>query len=272
MRLLVAAVLVAAASAAPAPDAEADPQFIATPYVYPYQSPVQTVQTVPTVSSVTPTVYSADPGFFVQLPAGGGKFLPDVFGWERGSEYYKKWLGCPTALCNNRVKWRTDGQRFKTYQPGGADPNKFTDKYSNPGSYQGRKKRDAEADPQYFATQFVDPMSGAKAYYPVMPTTQYVQTMPQVSYVQAAPQQVSYTPTTYAADPMFFNFGRYFNNNIGGKADYGNYGERRKYPTYGDYYRTHRYPLNDGWMKWDEDLRDLDSKSNKIGSYKDGGR
>ena len=61
-------------------------------------------------------------------------------------------------------------------------------------------------------------MSGAKAYYPVMPTTQYVQTMPQVSYVQAAPQQVSYTPTTYAADPMFFNFGRYFNNNIGGKV------------------------------------------------------
>ena len=25
-------------------------------------------------------------------------------------------------------------------------------KYSNPGSYQGRRKRDAEADPQYFAT------------------------------------------------------------------------------------------------------------------------
>jgi len=45
--------------------------------------------------------------FFVQLPAGGGKYLPDVFGWERGSEYYKKWLGCPTAPCKNRVKWRT---------------------------------------------------------------------------------------------------------------------------------------------------------------------
>ena len=29
-----------------------------------------------------------------------------------------------------------------------------------------------------------------------------------------------------------------------------------KYPTYGDYYR----------MLWDEDLRDMDSKSNKIGS------
>merc|ERR1712117_337305 len=91
---------------------------------------------------------------------------------------------------------------------------------------------------------------------------------PQVSYVQAAPQ----VRTVYTADPMFFNFGRYFNNNLGGKADYGHDAGRRKYPTYGDYYRTHRYPLNDGWMLWDEDLRDLDSKSNKIGLGKDGGR
>merc|ERR1712156_734583 len=60
---------------------------------------------------------------------------------------------------NNNVKWSTHGQTFKTYQPGGADPNKFTEKYSNPGSYQGRRKREAEAEPQYFATQFVDPMS-----------------------------------------------------------------------------------------------------------------
>merc|ERR1711912_57754 len=272
MRLLVAAVLVAATSAAPTPDA--DPQFIATPYVYPYQP---AVQTVPAITSYTPSIYSADPGFFVQLPAGGGKYLPDVFGWERGSEYYKKWLGCPTALCKNRVKWRTDGQRFKTYQPGGADPNKFTDKYSDPGQYQGRKKRDAEADPQYFATQFVDPMTGAKGYYPVVPATSYVQptvqtVQPQVSYVQAAPQVTPQVRTVYTADPMFFNFGRYFNNNLGGKADYGHDAGRRKYPTYGDYYRTHRYPLNDGWMLWDEDLRDLDSKSNKIGLGKDGGR
>merc|ERR1712122_3696 len=275
MRLLVAAVLVAATSAAPTPDA--DPQFIATPYVYPYQP---AVQTVPAITSYTPSVYSADPGFFVQLPAGGGKYLPDVFGWERGSEYYKKWLGCPTALCKNRVKWRTDGQRFKTYQPGGADPNKFTDKYSDPGQYQGRKKRDAEADPQYFATQFVDPMTGAKGYYPVVPATSYVQptvqtvqtVQPQVSYVQAAPQVTPQVRTVYTADPMFFNFGRYFNNNLGGKADYGHDAGRRKSPTYGDYYRTHRYPLNDGWMLWDEDLRDLDSKSNKIGLGKDGGR
>jgi len=57
------------------------------------------------------------------------------------------------------------------------------------------------------------------------------------------------------------------------KADYGNYGER-KYPTYGDYYRTHRYPINDGWMLWDEDLRDKDTaKADKFGSgKKDGGR
>ena len=56
------------------------------------------------------------------------------------------------------------------------------------------------------------------------------------------------------------------------KAEYDEHGYRRRYPTYGDYYRTHRYPINDGWMLWDEDLRDLDSKSNKIGSGKDGGR
>merc|ERR1712117_240903 len=265
-----AAVLVAATSAAPTPDA--DPQFIATPYVSTYQ-PV--VQTVPVAPSHTPTVYTANPGFFVQLPKGGGQYLPDVFGWERGTDHFKKWLKRPITH-NNNVKWRTDGQRFKTYQPGGADPNKFTDKYSDPGQYRGRKKRDAEADPQYFATQFVDPMTGAKGYYPVVPTTSYVQptvqtvqpVQPQVSYVQAAPQ----VRTVYTADPMFFNFGRYFNNNLGGKADYGHDAGRRKYPTYGDYYRTHRYPLNDGWMLWDEDLRDLDSKSNKIGLGKDGGR
>ena len=120
------------------------------PYVYPYQP---AVQTVPAITSYTPSVYSADPGFFVQLPAGGGKYLPDVFGWERGSEYYKKWLGCPTALCKNRVKWRTNDQTVQTVPP-------------------------------------------------------------QVSYVQAAPQ----VRTVYTADPMFFNFGRYFNNNLGGKV------------------------------------------------------
>merc|ERR1711879_1105195 len=78
-----------------------------------------------------------------------------------------------------------------------------------------------DADPQFIATQFVDPMTGAKGYYPVVPATSYVQPVqtvqtvqPQVSYVQAAP----HTRTVYTADPMFFNFGRYFNNNLGGKA------------------------------------------------------
>merc|ERR1712027_289286 len=103
-----------------------------------------------------------------------------------------------------------------------------------------------DADPQFIATQFVDPMTGAKGYYPVVPATSYVQptvqtvqpvqAVPQVSYVQAAP----HTTTVYTADPMFFNFGRYFNNNLGGKADYGHETGRRPYPTYGDYYRTHR--------------------------------
>merc|ERR1711941_157503 len=131
------------------------------------------------------------------------------------------------------------------------------------------------ADPQYM-------------YY--VPANSYVQPQavyqPQVAYVQQ-PQAVAQPktetvvkPTMYAAqpvaEPFFFNgfgmnggyrgMGWLGSNNMGGKADYGmNYGERR-YPSYGDYYRTHRYPINDGWMLWDEDLRDMDSKSNKIGS------
>merc|ERR1712018_418813 len=130
-------------------------------------------------------------------------------------------------------------------------------------------------------------------YY--VPANSYVQPQavyqPQVAYVQQ-PQAVAQPkteavvkPTMYAAqpvaqpvaEPFFFGgmngmYGGYRgmgwlgSNNMGGKADYGmNYGERR-YPSYGDYYRTHRYPINDGWMLWDEDLRDMDSKSNKIGS------
>ena len=76
----------------------------------------------------------------------------------------------------------------------------------------------------FLFSQFVDPMTGAKGYYPVVPATSYVQptvqtvqpvqAVPQVSYVQAAP----HTRTVYTADPMFFNFGRYFNNNLGGKV------------------------------------------------------
>merc|ERR1712117_88341 len=79
-----------------------------------------------------------------------------------------------------------------------------------------------DADPQFIATQFVDPMTGAKGYYPVVPATSYVQptvqtvqtVQPQVSYVQAAPQVTPQVRTVYTADPMFFNFGRYFNNNL----------------------------------------------------------
>merc|ERR1712027_176055 len=94
--------------------------------------------------------------------------------------------------------------------------------------------------------------------------------VPANSYVQPVAQPV--------AEPFFFGGGMYGmnggyrgmgwlgSNNMGGKAEYGDYGMGRKYPTYGDYYRTHRYPINDGWMLWDEDLRDMDSKSNKIGS------
>jgi len=125
-------------------------------------------------------------------------------------------------------------------------------------------------------------------YYPGM-TAGYVQ-QPQVTAYVQQPQvtvqaaEPKFKPTTYvaqpAAEPFFFNnMGRYGgmgwlgSNNMGGKADYGNYGERR-YPSYGDYYRTHRYPINDGWMLWDEDLRDKDTaKADKFGSgKKDGGR
>merc|ERR1711944_125499 len=137
------------------------------------------------------------------------------------------------------------------------------------------------ADPQYM-------------YY--VPANSYVQPQavyqPQVAYVQqpqvvAQPKtETAVKPTMYAAQPVAqpvaepFLFGNMMgggmyggyrgmgwlgSNNMGGKAEYGDYGSR-KYPTYGDYYRTHRYPINDGWMLWDEDLRDMDSKSNKIGS------
>ena len=76
-------------------------------------------------------------------------FLPGVFGWNRGANHFAKWLERPITS-NNRVRWRTHGQRMSNgfNSASGADPNKKTDKYSNPGSYQGRKKR--EADPQYF--------------------------------------------------------------------------------------------------------------------------
>merc|ERR1712165_585115 len=86
---------------------------------------------------------------------------------------------------------------------------------------------------------------------------------PQVVTVEE-PKEV-FKPTTYVASPQPFFFG------MNGKADYDGYGHRY-YPTYGDYYRTHRYPINDGWMLWDEDLRDKDpAKADKFGSGKKGG-
>ena len=103
-----------------------------------------------------PTLYNADPepfiGIWNQIPKGSGKYLPDVFGWERGPDYFSKWNTVPVQLRNNRVRWRTDGQRMRNgfNSASGADPNKYTDKYSYPGSYQGRRrKREADADPQY---------------------------------------------------------------------------------------------------------------------------
>merc|ERR1711935_490605 len=98
----------------------------------------------------------------------------------------------------NNVRWRIDGQKMSNgfNSASGADPNKFTDKYSNPGSYQGRRKRDAEADPQYFATPYVIPVASPEVAYPV--------------------------PMFFGMGGMYGNRGgSYLNNNIGGKADYG---------------------------------------------------
>ena len=102
-------------------------------------------------TDLKPTLYDAQPGFLTQIPKGSGKYLPDLFGWERGPDYFSKWNKVPVQLRNNRVRWRTDGQNMRNgfNSASGADPNKYTDKYSNPGSYQGRKKREAEAEPQY---------------------------------------------------------------------------------------------------------------------------
>ena len=98
---------------------------------------------------VTPTVvtaqgpgiiYAAEPGFFTQIQPGSGKFLPGFAGWDRGSNYFDKWLKRPVHL-GNQVHWSTSGQHVGPYQPGGADPNKFTQKYS---------KRSADSESQYY--------------------------------------------------------------------------------------------------------------------------
>ena len=95
--------------------------------------------------AVLPVIYEAEPGFFVQLSPGSGKFLPGFLGWDRGPDYFDKWLKTPAAIHGNQVHWSTSGQHVGPYQPGGADPNQFTDKYS-------KRSADAEpeAEPQYY--------------------------------------------------------------------------------------------------------------------------
>jgi len=148
------------------------------------------------VPSYTPMVYSADPGIFAQLPKGSGKYLPGVFGWDRGSDYFKKWNTVPVPLRANRVRWRTDGQRMSNgfNSASGADPNKFTDKYSNPGSYQGRRKR--EAEPQYIVSPY------SYSYPQYQPVAAPVQV--ENSYVPTTYAVPSYTPMVYSADPGIF--------------------------------------------------------------------
>merc|ERR1739844_264969 len=119
---------------------EAEPQqYIVNPYTYSFPQYQTVAAPVQAVSSCTPTMYSADPGFLTQIQPGSGKYLPDLFGWDRGTEHFKKWLNVPTQLRGNKVRWRTDGQRMSNgfNSASGADPNKYTDKYSYPGSYQG---------------------------------------------------------------------------------------------------------------------------------------
>ena len=90
-------------------------------------------------SSYAPTTYAAspEPGLLFDK-ALDATFLPGVFGWDRGSDHFAKWLKRPITS-NNRVSWRTHGQRMSNgfNSASGADPNKKTDKYSYPGSYQG---------------------------------------------------------------------------------------------------------------------------------------
>merc|ERR1719264_1970079 len=132
---------------------EAEPQYVVSAYSYPQYQPVAT----PVQSAYVPTTYAAaaSPGWIVGQTK--GTYLPGVFGWDRGYDRFSKWLDVPVLLRNNRVRCRTDGQRMSNgfNSASGADPNKYTDKYSNPGSYQGRKKR--EAEPQYVVSAYSYP-------------------------------------------------------------------------------------------------------------------
>merc|ERR1711953_1597910 len=113
LRFLVVAALAAVVSS------EADPQYFINPYYTPYQPVVSyypqpqypQYQVVPTVAEpkedkttdLKPTLYDAQPGFLTQIPKGSGKYLPDLFGWERGPDYFSKWNKVPVQLRNNRV-------------------------------------------------------------------------------------------------------------------------------------------------------------------------
>ena len=116
--------------------------YFFSPYTYsfpqyqPVAAPVQ-VEPAQVEKSYVPTTYAASPGWLVGQTK--GTYLPGVFGWDRGYDRFSKWLDVPVQLRNNRVRWRTDGQMMRNgfNSASGADPNKFTDKYSNPGSYQG---------------------------------------------------------------------------------------------------------------------------------------
>jgi len=208
MILLVISALVAAVSA------EADPQYYINPYYTPYQPVVQYYpqavaypqyqQVAPSsyaepkedkASEIKPTLYNAEPepfiGIWDQIPKGSGKYLPGVFGWDRGEDYFMKWNTVPVQLRNNRVRWRTDGQMMRNgfNSASGADPNKYTDKKSYPGSYQGRRKK-REAEPQQY---IVNPYTYSfPQYQPVAPQYQ-----PVVQPIQAV--EKSYAPTTYSA-------------------------------------------------------------------------
>ena len=110
----------------------------------------------------------------------------------------------------------------------------------------------------------------------VQVATPQVVASPKVATVSTTYPKVatSYVPTTYAAQPLFWNRGTIFNNNFGGKADYdqSRYGSGYGHGGYYDNYAGH-FHINDGWGLWDDDLYDRDSKkTDKFGSNKDGGR
>ena len=83
--------------------------------------------------------------------------MPGFLGWDRGApDYFGKWLKKPPGH-RNEIHWSTSGQHVGPYQPGGADPNQFTQKYDKRSAdseddSNSRRKREAEAEPQYLAT------------------------------------------------------------------------------------------------------------------------